>query len=88
MFTVAYHEPGEPSPNSHNTDVSDMFLGVTSVLFLSGCQIKIFDIFFSSVPAAYLTHLILHTFMIHISLINSFVISFVLNFTSLAPVPH
>jgi len=51
-----------------------MFLGVASVMFLSGCQSKIFDIFFSSVPAAYLTHLILHTFMIHISFTNSFVI--------------
>jgi len=67
---------------------SHMLLGVTNILFLSGCHSKIFDIFFSSVPAAYLTHFILHTFMIHISFINSFVIPFVPNFTSLAPVPH
>lgn len=65
-----------------------MFLGVTSVLFLSSCQSKIFYIFFSSVSAAYLIHLILHTFMIHISFINSFVISFIPKFTSLAPVPY
>jgi len=53
-----------------------MFLGVTSVLFLSGCQSKIFDIFFYSMPAAYLLYLIPHTFMIHISFINLLSLSY------------
>jgi hypothetical protein len=77
------------------TQVFQMCLVASSHIFLGvkvfcSCQVvtKIFHLFFSFVAAAYPTHLFLHTFMIHISFIDSFVISFIPNFTNLAPVSH